>query len=240
MKQNILIPALFIAGYISLLSCGDSAKNKPDMKSPEKNMPTAAKGTENTGAASVIVDPEAKTIANMQAAIKSEINTTAKYAAFSKKAVAEGYNEIAILFKAASIAENVHAINHKAVLAEMGVTLIPVIPELTVTSTKENLELAIKSETYEAEEMYPSFLKEANSLDNQIALISLNYAYKTEKKHKVYFENALVALNDTKLNNLPVEYYICPTCGNTYAAIVSKRCGVSLTGGEKFIKISSL
>ena len=62
-------------------------------------MPTAAKGTENTGAASVIVDPEAKTIANMQAAIKSEINTTAKYAAFSKKAVAEGYNEIAILLK---------------------------------------------------------------------------------------------------------------------------------------------
>lgn len=240
MKQKMIIPALLIAGSIGLFSCSNSGEKKSDMKTPLENTQAAAGGVGDTAAASAIIDPDAKTIANMQAAFKGETNATARYAAFSKKAAAEGYNEIAMLFKAASMAENVHAVNHKAVLEEMGVTVIPVIPDVTVNSTKENLEFSIKGEAYEVAEMYPTFLKEANAADNQLALISLNYAYKTEKKHKVYYEKALAALNSNTVNTLPAVYYICPTCGNTYETTAPKRCGISMTGGEKFIKISSL
>ena len=139
-------------------------------------------------------DAKAKTVENMQAAFKGETTASAKYAAYSKKAEQEGFHQIALLFKAASTAENIHANNHKAVLQESGNSVPVITPEYTVNSTKENLEDAIKGETYEATTMYPEFLTVANQAGDQLALISLNYAYKTEKKHKVMYEKALAAL----------------------------------------------
>ena len=181
-----------------------------------------------------------KTVANMQDAFNGESNATARYAVFSKKAEEEGFKEIALLFKAASLAEKIHANNHKAVLEEMGVVVKPAIIDVKVQSTKENLEFAIKGEAYEAATMYPTFLKEANAAGNQLALISLNYAYKTEKKHKELYVLALAALNSNKVNTLASTYFVCPTCGNTYETTAPKRCGISMTSGEKFIRINSL
>ena len=185
-------------------------------------------------------DVKAKTIENMQAAFKGETTASAKYAAYSKKAEQEGYHEIALLFKAASMAENIHANNHKAVLQESGIATPVIKPEFTVSSTKENLADAIKGETYEATTMYPEFLTAANAAGDQLAMISLTYAYKTEKKHRVMYENALTALQNNTVKTLPAVFYICPTCGNTYETKAPARCGISMTGGEKFIKISSL
>jgi len=109
----------------------------------------------------------------------------------------------------------------------MGVAVQPAVLDVKVLSTKENLEAAIKGESYEASTMYPNFLREAKAADNQLALISLNYAYKTEKKHKVFYEQALAALINNKDNTLPASYFVCPTCGNTYETTAPKRCGIS-------------
>jgi rubrerythrin len=238
MKQKLLITAFLVAGSLSFIACNNAEENKSDMKTPVETKETGEK-VDSTSSLSK-EDAAVKTIADMQAAFKGETNATARYAAFSKKAAAEGYTEIAMLFKAASMSENVHANNHKAVLEEMGVTVSPVTLDVVVNTTKENLEFSIKGEAYEVAEMYPSFLKDANIAENQLALISLNYAYKTEKKHKVYYEKALAALNSNTVKTLPTVYYICPTCGNTYETAAPKRCGISMTGGEKFVKINSL
>ncbi|MEO6357179.1 MAG: hypothetical protein ABIU77_04160, partial [Ferruginibacter sp.] len=80
----------------------------------------------------------------------------------------------------------------------------------------------------------------ANEAGNQLAMMSLNYAYKTEKKHKVFYETALAALQNNTVNTLPAIFYVCPTCGNTYDTKAPARCGISMTSGEKFIKIVSL
>jgi rubrerythrin len=238
MKTKLIIPALAIASCLSLFSCKNSKENNSEMKTPVENKDTVAKTEE--GSAVNIEDAKTKTIADMQAAFKGESNATARYAAFSKKAAEEGHNEIAMLFKAASLAEKIHANNHKAVLEELGVATEPVVLDIKVNSTKENLEFSIKGEAYEVAEMYPSFLKDANAADNQLALVSLNYAYKTEKKHKAYYEKALAALESSTDKSLPMTYFICPTCGNTYETTAPKRCGISMTSGEKFIKINSL
>ena len=89
-------------------------------------------------------------------------------------------------------------------------------PEFTVKTTKENLNDAITGEGYEISTMYPEFLVIANDAGNQLSLVSLNYAYKTEKKHKVLYEKALAALESNSFSSLATVYYICPTCGNTY------------------------
>ncbi len=93
----------------------------------------------------------------------------------------------------------------------------------------------IDGEAFEAKTMYPGFLKTAETADNQIAFLSLTYAMKTELKHKFFFEQALGDINTNKLNSLPSKYFVCPTCGNTYANTAPKHCDFSLTERDKFI-----
>ena len=267
MKKLLFIPAVLLTmGSLFMVSCGngngdatmkspaqtnvDSANQKEKNESGEKDekkedeMKENEKGENNSMVKPVSMqeggDAKAKTVENMQAAFKGETTASAKYEKKKKKAAQEGYQEIALLFKAASAAENIHANNHKAVLQESGIATPVIKPEFTVNSTKQNLEDAIKGETYEATTMYPEFLTVANAAGDQLAMMSLSYAYKTEKKHRVMYENALAALQNNTVKSLPVVFYVCPTCGNTYETKAPARCGISMTGGEKFIKITSL
>lgn len=266
MKKLLIIPVTVLtAGSFFLASCG-SNNTDAAMKAPVQNNADTAnqKATKESGEnegkeneakenekdeknsmakpASCVTstDANATTTENMQAAFKGETTASAKYAAYSNKAEQEGYHQIALLFKAASIAENIHSKNHKAVLQESGISVPVIKPEFTVKTTKENLQDAIAGETYEVTTMYPEFLTAANAAGNQLAMISLNYAYKTEKKHKVFYEAALTALQNNTVNTLSTVFYVCPTCGNTYETTAPARCGISMTSGEKFIKITSL
>jgi rubrerythrin len=180
-------------------------------------------------------DAEAKTILNMQSAFKGERTATAKYEAFSKKAEEEGYHNIALLYNAVSAAENIHAINHKAVIEDAGANTPLIVPQFTVQTTKENLSNDINGEAYEAKTMYPDFLKRADIAGNQIAFLSLTYAMKTELKHKFFYEQALGDIESNTLSTLPSKYFVCPACGNTYASRAPKHCDFSLTDREKFL-----
>lgn len=264
MKKFLIIPSLLLMiSSFFMISCLNSDKNTT-MKSPTQSNTDSTTQTKEKGngeneenesdekegdekqsmvkQTNVIVgtDAKSKTIENMQAAFKGETTASAKYAAYSKQAEKDGFHQIALLFKAASSAENIHANNHKAVLQESGISVPTINPEFTVKTTKENLEDAIKGESYEVATMYPEFLTTANEAGNQIALISLNYAYKTEKKHKVMYETALSALQNNTVNTLPTVFYVCATCGNTYETKAPPRCGISMTSSDKFIKITTL
>lgn len=194
----------------------------------------------NSGTQVTASEAKAVNFQNMKDAFTGETTASAKYAAFSKKAEEEGYHEIAMLFKAASKSEKVHATNHKAVLTEAGQSVPDVKPDFTVKSTKENLKNAIAGESYEVSTMYPDFMKAANVAGEQLSLVSLNYAYKTEQKHKAFYEKALAALESNSVKSLPQVYYVCPVCGNTYENEAPKRCGISMTPGERFMKIANL
>ncbi|KKM99662.1 hypothetical protein LCGC14_1145620 [marine sediment metagenome] len=184
-------------------------------------------------------DPQKATIKNMHDAYKGETTAHFKYAAYSKKADEEGHPEIALLFKAASGAELIHANNHKVVLARMGESIPEITPEFTVNSTSENLKEAIEGESYEFNTMYPNFIKDANAAGNYMAQISLTYAYKVEKKHRDFYIEALAALDAGTDGELAKLYYLCPTCGNTYATVAPSRCEISMTDSKLFIKVNS-
>lgn len=247
MKKRIIVPALMLTfSSMLFLSCGNNTDTNTAMKSPAEATAENEDGEHNNKAKQVsmtegsIAEAKSKTTENLLAAFKGETTASAKYAAYSKKAEQEGQHQIALLFRAASVSENVHAGNHKSVLEESGTPISTIIPQYTVKSTKENLEDAVKGETYEVNSMYPEFITVAGTAGNQLALISLNYAYKTEKKHKALYENALLALQNNNTKSLGTVFYVCPTCGNTYETTAPKRCGISMTGSEKFIKITSL
>lgn len=239
--KKIILSTLLVVASVSFYSCSNNAGSNKEMKSPTetkeaKENETGEKEEGKTSATAANTD-KAKTIENMQAAFKGETNASARYAAFAKKADEEGEKEIAVLFRAASMAEGIHAQNHKEVLQEMGVTANPVTPEVVVKSTKENLEYAISGEAYEVKDMYPAFLKDADASDSKLAMISLNYAYKTEKKHEALYRKALEALNANTTSSLAKVFYICPTCGNTVENAQPRRCDISMTKGDRFTKV---
>jgi rubrerythrin len=236
--QMILFSAALVSGWILFSSCTNSGSESKLREPVAGQSEKINSGQSDMGSAPA--DAKAKATDDLLAAYKGETTASAKYAAYSKKAEEEGFHQIALLFKATSTSEKLHAANHKTVLEDSGVKVPPISPEFTVKSTKENLEDAIKGETYEATIMYPEFLKDADAAGNQMALISLNYALKTEKRHRVMYETALAALGNNTVKTLSSVYYVCPTCGNTYDATPTQRCGICMTGSEKFIKINSL
>ena len=179
-----------------------------------------------------------KTIENLKAAFKGESTASAKYAAYSLKAKEEGFSQVAVLFAAASKAEAIHANNHKEVLVKLNVTIEDIKPEFVVNSTVENVEDAIKGESYEFETMYPGFIKDAEAENVNHAKKSFTWALDTEKKHHEYYRLALLALQAHNIDPLPSEYFVCPKCGNTYdAETVKEKCDFCGTKNEKFIDI---
>ena len=165
-----------------------------------------------------------KTVDNLREAVIGETTASAKYAAYAKKARDEGHDKIALLFEAASKSENIHAANHLAALEQFGVQFDAQPKAFDVKSTRENLQDAIEGESYEIATMYPEFLKTADQEKMNVAMLSLNYAYQTEKKHKVFYQNALDQLAAGNERSLSGTYSVCSTCGNTYDGVAPKRC----------------
>lgn len=179
-----------------------------------------------------------KTIENLKAGIKGETTASAKYAAFAEKARAEGLDTVAKLFDAASKAESIHAANHLKVLEGLGEKMEEFKPEFEVKTTAENLQAAIDGESYEVATMYPQFLADAKAEKVEKAVKSFTWAFDTEKKHQVFYQKALAAVQTNAENTLPFEYAVCPVCGNTYdKATIEEKCDFCGTIKDKFIKI---
>ena len=127
MKKSILIFVMAATLGMSFQSCnqktGDKNENK-ELSKVENDSIIALNDEEQ--------DPQKLTIQNMHDAYKGETTAHFKYAAYSKKADEEGHPEIALLFKAASGAELIHANNHKVVLQRMGESIPEINPEFTV------------------------------------------------------------------------------------------------------------
>lgn len=160
------------------------------------------------------------TIDNLKDAFSGESMANRKYLAFAEKADKDGYKQIAKLFRAAAAAETVHAHNHLDILGE-------------VKSTDENLQEAIKGETFEFEEMYPGYIKEANDEENTKAAWSFDVANKVEKIHANLYQKAL----DNMGSNEDVDYYVCQVCGNTVENEAPDICPVCGAPKSKFEKI---
>jgi rubrerythrin len=179
-----------------------------------------------------------KTIENLKAGIKGETTASARYAAFAEKAKAEGHRDIAILFKAVSKSEGIHAANHIKVLVSMGEKMEKFKPEFEVKTTKENLDAAIDSEIYETRSTYPKFLSEAKAEKAEKAIQSFTWAFDSELKHLSFYQKALSALESNTENTLPMAYAICPNCGNTYDyATIDENCAFCGSSRTNFMKI---
>lgn len=178
-----------------------------------------------------------KTIENLKAAYNGESTASAKYAAFAEKAKAEGFDTVAVMFLATSKAEAIHAGNHRKVLEKLGEKIEgPQIGTFAVLTTAENLADAIKGETYEIQTMYPGFITLAETEKSADAVKSFTWALDTEKKHLAFYNVALGAINGGGEKSLPLQWFVCPVCGNTYdLPTLTAKCDFCMTPKERFI-----
>lgn len=192
------------------------------------------------GVAMLVLVPRAHaatTLENMQAAFNGESNAHARYLAFAQQADKEGYADAASLFRAAARAEQVHAANHAEVIRQLGAEPKATLESPDVKSTRENLVVAVKGESYERDSMYPEFLKQARADGNAQAVRSLNLAKTAEAEHAKLYQAALDGLDGSK-GAAANGYYVCPVCGFTVRVADFEKCPSCFTAKEKFEKVA--
>ena len=157
---------------------------------------------------------------NMKAAFAGESQAHIKYLAFADKADKEDRPNVARLFRAASFAEQVHALAHLRVLAGVG-------------ATADNLEAARGGEEFEIEEMYPAYLAVAELQEEKKAQVSIRHALEAEKRHLALYTEAKAAVAagaDLDADQI----HVCGRCGYTGAGEAPERCPVCNAPQEQF------
>ena len=153
-------------------------------------------------------------------AFAGESQANRKYLAFAKKAEAEGFKQIAKLFRAAAAAETIHAHNH---LREVG----------GIKTTKENLASALQGEVYEFQKMYPYMIEDAQAEGNKGALRTFTYANEVEKVHAALYKKAI----DEFGKNSETDYYVCDVCGHTVEGEPPDECPICKAKKQAFKKV---
>lgn len=174
------------------------------------------------------------TLENLMTAYNGESNAKARYEAFAKKADEEGLAGVASLFRAASMSEGIHAEKHAAVIKKMGGTPEAKIETVDVRTTSENLEAAIKGESYERDTMYPEFFKQAREEKNRDAMQTFNAAKLAESEHAKFYTAALKDLNAWKAKKA---FYVCKVCGYTTDNLGFEKCIVCFSPKEEYVKV---
>lgn len=161
---------------------------------------------------------------NLQAAFAGESQANRKYLAFAKKAEADGFPQVAKLFRAAAEAETVHAHSHLRALNG-------------IKGTAENLQAAIDGEGYEFQKMYPEFLADAQKEGHKAATLSFQNALAVEKIHHGLYTQAIGAVKGGK-DLAAAKIFVCGVCGNTVLGEAPDKCPICGAPRSKFSEVA--
>jgi rubrerythrin len=158
-----------------------------------------------------------------------------RYLHFGLQAAKEKFPNVARLFKAISHAEFIHAGDHFREIKHLdGGFMANSMAPFGPGDTKKNLHLAIMGEEFEITEMYPTYITVAKFQEEKGAQRSFEWAYGTEKMHRMLFTKALQAVEkeskDVELG--PVQ--VCEVCGYTLEGEAPEKCPLCGVGREKF------
>ncbi len=160
---------------------------------------------------------------NLKTAFAGESQANRKYTAYARKADKEGHPQTARLFRAAAEAETIHALGHFDAMGAVG-------------STLDNLQDAVKGETYEYKEMYPPMLEQAEK-EGHRAKRMFAFALKAEKVHADLYQGAVDALKSGK-DLEGAEIYLCPVCGDLHIGKPTDKCAICGLPAEKYRQIA--
>jgi len=206
------------------------------------------------------INTDEKTIANLKSSLSYNIYAANMYDAFAEKASEEGYQQIAKLFKAMSLAEGVHAKNIKDVLESARIQTEKHVTHLLVESTEKNLQKAIQEEIMNIDIFYPRYIRQSinSGVDQANHIFSTVWeAEKTYKNILVLFYDQLmtkvVKTNRASIASAPQkenlskiedlfsksDYYVCPADGRVLNNHdVTRACALCHISKSNFLAIN--
>ena len=174
------------------------------------------------------------TAANLRNAYGGESMAHMRYRTWGDKAEQDGFPNTARLFRAITFAEQIHANNHFREMRDLvGAFLCASGAIFGLGGTSQNLQGGIDGETFEVNEMYPTYLETAKFQGEKGAQQSFYYALSAEKTHAALFQKAKTAVDsgkDVKLG--PVQ--VCTVCGFTHEGDAPDKCPICGAKKEKF------
>ena len=175
------------------------------------------------------------TAANLRSAFAGESMAHMRYKIWGDKAEAEGFPNVARMFRAISRAEQAHATGHFRAMRDVsGAFDVTGGGGFGLRGTSENLQGAIDGETFEINEMYPAYLSVANMQNESAAVRSMEFAIAAEKIHAAMYTKAKKAVDageDVQFG--PVQ--ICTVCGHTLEGSVPERCPICNASRDKYV-----
>ncbi len=151
-------------------------------------------------------------ILNLRTAYDEENNAAAKYEAYAGKADEAGYKSVAVLFRAVSRSEHVHAMLFADILKRNGIkpkseVRLPAYVDV-ITSLRDGLD----GETRDMNALFPEFLADAKAKKSpQEVIDSFQYALSTDAGHARLYA---LALNELEAWKAPGKFFVvCLYCG---------------------------
>jgi len=165
-----------------------------------------------------------KTTDNLKTAFAGESQANRKYLAYADKAQADGFPNVAKLFRAAADAETVHALRHWRALG-------------MVRDTAQNLQDALAGESYEVDDMYPTMIVQAEADQEISAQHAFKFAFEAEKIHVDLYGKALETVRNGKDIDA-FDVYTCSVCGFTHVGGEIEKCPVCGAAWTKFRSVA--
>lgn len=159
---------------------------------------------------------------NLAIAFAAESKAAARNAAFAQKAQAEGYSQIARLFRAVSDAESVHARRYLMLMRGK------------IGSTEENLKTAFKNEITANEDEYPKLIKDAVEEGLKPIEKAFSQSRDVEDRHAELYKKAM----NNMLSERETVYYVCQVCGYIAEDSPPENCPVCGAVKGKFKKVA--
>jgi rubrerythrin len=157
-----------------------------------------------------------------------------RYLHFANQAEKEKFPNVARLFRAIAAAEFIHAGDHYRELKHLdGGFVANSMAAFGPGDTAKNLGLAIAGESFEIEEMYPTYIEVAKFQGEKSAARSFDWSYQTELQHKALFEKAKASVDNGEDTDIG-DVHVCQLCGYTLEGEAPDECPVCKAKKERF------
>jgi len=137
---------------------------------------------------------------------------------YADKADAEGYKQIARLFRVIAFSEEIHGKRALSVLKE-------------IKTTEENLAASFESEKKVAEIAYDGFVKMAEQAGDKPALLHFSQSRDVEETHANLYKQAMNHFMEER----ETTYYVCKICGYVADGILPDECPVCGAKSKMFV-----
>ncbi|MGH7130755.1 MAG: ferritin family protein [Phycisphaerales bacterium] len=178
------------------------------------------------------------TVENLQAASAESTRQAALMDAYAKKADAEGFTQVASLFRAVKRSNEIHKTVIEESLKKLGGAPKP--PDKTplpeTKATKDNLAAAMKTAKATKDNTLIVYRRRANEDKNKDADTTFRYIRESYIEHARYMEAALDTLPQTRTGTK--DYYVSRVCGYMVEKLDIKKCPVCGSERDKFEKVN--